>query len=82
MHNESRRGSPGHEPRGRRRTVLFPAAFVVLAGIAGTIVAALFRLPAPAAACGVAAVTSASVLLVELYAERGFRWYRPRWPVR
>ncbi|GLY66491.1 hypothetical protein [Amycolatopsis taiwanensis] len=82
MHSGSGRGSTGPQRRGRRRAVLFPTGFVVLAGIAGTIVAALFGLAAPAAASGVAVITSTSVLLVELYAEQGFRWYRPRWPVR
>jgi hypothetical protein len=67
---------------GRRRAVLVPAGLVVLAGIAGAIFAALRGLPAPAAASGVAAFTSATVLFVELCADQGFRWYRPRWPVR
>lgn len=67
---------------GRRRSVVFPACFLVLAGIAGAVIAALRGLPAPAAASGVTAFTSATVLFVELCAKQGFRWYGPHWPVR
>lgn len=82
MHKKPGLRPPREGRRGRRRSVLVPAGLIVLAAVAGMIIAALLGLPAPASACGIVAITSATVLLVELCSEQGFRWYGPRWPIR